>query len=95
MLGGKMTRDELIKKIASDAEISQKAAALALASVLDGVTTALADGGKVSFVGFGSFSVAHRKARKGINPQTGESLDIPARNVPVFRAGKKLKDAVK
>ncbi|MCB5234057.1 MAG: HU family DNA-binding protein [Candidatus Cloacimonetes bacterium] len=90
-----MSRDELIKKIASDAEISQKAAALALASVLDGITTTLARGGKVSFVGFGSFSVARREARKGINPQTGKSLNIPARNVPVFKAGKKLKDAVK
>ena len=90
-----MSRDELVKNIASDAGISQKVAGLALASVLEGVTMTLAEGGKVSLVGFGSFSVAHRAARKGINPKTKAPLKIPARNVPVFKAGKKLKDAVK
>ncbi|MDI3504636.1 MAG: DNA-binding protein HU-beta [Candidatus Cloacimonadota bacterium] len=94
-IGGKMSRDELVKKIASDAGISQKVAGLALASVLEGITMTLKKGGKVSLVGFGSFSVAHRKARKGINPKTKAPLKIPARNVPVFKAGKNLKDAVK
>lgn len=90
-----MSRDELIKKIAGDAGISQKTAGLALAAVLDGITQALKTGDKVSLVGFGSFSVAQRKARKGINPKTGESIKIKARKVPVFKAGKKLKEAVK
>jgi DNA-binding protein HU-beta len=93
--GGKMSRDELVKKIASDTGITQKAAGLALAAVLEGITMTLKKGGKVSLVGFGSFSVAHRKARKGINPKTKAPLKIPARKVPVFKAGKKLKDAVK
>ena len=90
-----MSRDELVKKIASDAGVSQKVAGLALASVLEGITMTLAKGGKVSLVGFGSFSVAHRAARKGINPKTKAPLKIPARDVPVFKAGKKLEDAVK
>ncbi len=90
-----MSRDELVKKIASDAGISQKVAGLALVAVLDGITQTLKKGGKVSLVGFGSFSVAQRKARKGINPKTKAPLKIPARKVPVFKAGKKLKDAVK
>lgn len=90
-----MSRDELIKKIASKAGVSQKVAGLALAAFLEGVTEALKKKDKVSLVGFGSFSVAHRKARKGINPKTKAALKIPARNVPVFKAGKKLKEAVK
>jgi DNA-binding protein HU-beta len=93
--GGKMSRDELVKKIASDTGITQKAAGLALAAVLEGITMTLKKGGKVSLVGFGSFSVAHRKKRNGINPKTKAPLKIPARKVPVFKAGKKLKDAVK
>lgn len=90
-----MTRDELVKKIASDAGISQKAAGLALAAVIDGVTETLQNGGKLALVGFGTFSVVERGARKGINPKTGEKIDIAARKAPVFKAGKKLKDAVK
>ena len=90
-----MSRDELIKKVAADAGISQKTAGLALAAVLDGITSALKKGDRVSLVGFGSFSVAQRKARNGINPKTGKALKIPARKVPVFKAGKKLKEAVK
>jgi DNA-binding protein HU-beta len=92
--GGKMSRDDLIKKIAGDAGISQKVAGLALAAVLEGITLALKKGDRVSLVGFGSFSVAHRKARNGINPKPA-SLKIPARKVPIFKAGKKLKEAVK
>lgn len=90
-----MSRDELIKHIATAAEISQKKAGEALAAFIDGVTGALKKGDKVSLVGFGSFSVAQRKARNGINPKTKKALKIPARKVPVFKAGKKLKDAVK
>jgi DNA-binding protein HU-beta len=90
-----MSRDDLIKKMATAAEISQKKAGEALAAFLEGVTMALKKGDRVSLVGFGSFSVAHRKARNGINPKTRKALKIPARKVPVFKAGKKLKDAVK
>ncbi len=90
-----MSRDELIKKIAGAAGVSQKVAGIALGAVLEGITDALKKGDKVTLVGFGSFGVAARKARKGINPKTKEPLKIPARKVPVFKAGKKLKDAVK
>ncbi len=90
-----MSRDDLIKRIAGAVGISQKNAAVALTTVLDGITEALKKGGKVSLIGFGSFGVAQRKARKGINPKTKQPLQIKARKVPVFKAGKKLKEAVK
>jgi DNA-binding protein HU-beta len=92
-----MSREDLIKKIAADAGVSQKTAGLALTAVLEGIVGALAedDDAKVSLVGFGSFSVAVRAARKGINPKTKEVIEIPARKVPVFKAGKVMKDAVK
>ncbi|MBP7206022.1 MAG: HU family DNA-binding protein [Candidatus Cloacimonetes bacterium] len=90
-----MSRDDLIKKIAGTAGISQKTAGVALNAMLEGVTQSLKKEEKVSLVGFGSFSVAHRKARNGINPKTGKALKIAARKVPVFKAGKKLKEAVK
>ncbi|MCB5247176.1 MAG: HU family DNA-binding protein [Candidatus Cloacimonetes bacterium] len=90
-----MSRDDLIKKIAGTAGISQKTAGVALNAMLEGVTQSLKKDEKVSLVGFGSFNVAHRKARNGINPKTGKPLKISARKVPVFKAGKKLKEAVK
>jgi DNA-binding protein HU-beta len=90
-----MSRDDLIKKIAGTAGISQKVAGIALNAMLEGITQSLKKEEKVSLVGFGSFSVAHRKARNGINPKTRKALKIPARKVPVFKAGKKLKEAVK
>jgi DNA-binding protein HU-beta len=90
-----MTRDELITKIAQDADVSKKQAAEIVNAFLDNIQKALAEGKKVSFVGFGSFEVKQRNERKGINPQNKKEITIPARKVPVFKAGKKLKDAVK
>ncbi len=90
-----MNRQELIEKIAKDAEISKKQAGKALAAFINGVTLALEKGEKVSLVGFGTFKVTERAARKGINPQTKETINIPASKVPTFKAGKKLKEAVK
>ena len=90
-----MSREDLIAKIAKDADITKKKAGLALTAVIDGVTEALQKGDKVSLVGFGTFDVVKRAKRKGINPQTKKAITIPARKVPVFRAGKKLKEAVK
>jgi DNA-binding protein HU-beta len=90
-----MKRDELLAKIAADAGITKKAAGEALNSFMEGIMKSLAKGDKVSFVGFGTFDVSKRKARNGINPQTRKKIKIPARKVPVFRAGKKLKDIVK
>ncbi len=90
-----MTKAELVGKMAKDAGISKLAASAALNSFMDNVTKALKKkDGKVTLVGFGTFSKVRRKARKGRNPQTGEPIKIKATNVVKFKAGKKLKDAV-
>jgi len=90
-----MTKAELIDAVASGADISKAAAAKAVDTLTDSITTALKKGKKVALVGFGTFSVSKRKARKGRNPQTGADIKIPARKVPKFSAGKALKSAVK
>jgi len=90
-----MNRQDLIAKIAMDAGITKKQSGIALKAFIEGVTESLGNDEKVSLVGFGTFKVNFRKARKGINPQTKEKIDIPERNVPVFKAGKKLREAVK
>lgn len=90
-----MTKAELIDQAAKDAKVSKVAAGAALNSFINSVTTALKKkDGKVTLVGFGTFSKARRKARKGRNPQTGAPIKIKARNVVKFRPGKKLKEAV-
>jgi len=89
-----MTKEELVAKAAQDADVSKSQAAKVLNSTLEGIEGALAKGDKVSLVGFGTFSVQKRAARTGRNPATGESIQIPAANVPKFKPGKKLKDSV-
>jgi DNA-binding protein HU-beta len=90
-----MTKAELVEKMAKDAGITKTAAGQALASFTEGVTKALKKkDGKVTLVGFGTFSKVRRKARKGRNPQTGDTIKIKARNAVKFKAGKALKDAV-
>ena len=90
-----MTKAELIESIAEDAGISKVAAAASLDSFMANVTKALKKKeGKVTLVGFGTFSKIRRKARKGRNPQTGEEIKIKACNVVKFKPGKKLRDAV-
>jgi DNA-binding protein HU-beta len=90
-----MTKAELIDKMAADAGISKVAAAAALDSFMDGVVKTLKKkDGKLTLVGFGTFSKGRRKARKGRNPQTGAPIKIKASTVVKFKAGKKLKDAV-
>ena len=90
-----MTKAELVEKMAKDAKISKAAALAALNSFTANVTKALKKkDGKVTLVGFGTFSKVRRKARKGRNPQTGEPIKIKASNVVKFKAGKKLKDAI-
>lgn len=89
-----MTKEELVAKAAQDADIPKVKAQKALESILDSITGALAKGDKVSLVGFGTFSVSQRAAREGRNPANGKPIKIPAANVPKFKAGKKLKDAV-
>ena len=90
-----MTKAELIDQAAKDAKVSKVAAGAALNSFIDSVTKALKKkDGKVTLVGFGTFSKTRRKARKGRNPQTGAPIKIKARNVVKFRPGKKLKESV-
>ena len=90
-----MTKAELIDKVAKDAGISKVAAAAALQSFMDNVTRALRKPeGKVTLVGFGTFTKSRRKARKGRNPQTGAPIKIKAATVVRFKAGKALKESV-
>jgi DNA-binding protein HU-beta len=90
-----MTKEELIDKIAKDAKVTKAQAHKAVNAFFDGVTSSLKRGRKVSFVGFGTFSVSKRKARTGRNPQTGAPIHIAAAKVPKFKPGKQLKDAVR
>ncbi|HME46183.1 MAG TPA: HU family DNA-binding protein [Syntrophorhabdales bacterium] len=90
-----MTKAELIEKMAKDAKVTKAAADKAINSFVDGVKKALKKGESVTLIGFGTFSVAQRKARKGRNPQTGKEIKIAARKAPKFKAGKALKTAVK
>ena len=90
-----MTKADIIEKMAKDAGISKVAANTALNSFADSVAKALKKkDGKITLVGFGTFSKSRRKARKGRNPQTGEAIKIKASNTVKFKAGKKLKNAV-
>ena len=89
-----MNKSELIDAIASGADVSKASAGRALDSAIGAITGALESGDSVSLVGFGTFSVKHRAARAGRNPQTGAEIQIAAANVPSFKAGKALKDAV-
>ena len=88
-----MTKQDLVNEVA-EVGITKKQASDAVNAVFDTIKDALAKGEKVSLVGFGSFSVKKRKAREGRNPRTGKPLKIAAKTVPVFKAGKALKDAV-
>ncbi len=90
-----MTKEELIEKVATGAKLSKADAARALDAAINAVKGALKKGQKVTLVGFGTFSVAKRKARQGRNPRTGETITIKAAKVPKFSAGKDLKSAVK
>ena len=89
-----MNKATLIAKIAEKSELNKKQAEAALTALTDTIVEALKEGEKVQLVGFGSFEVKKRAARIGRNPKTKESIEIPASVVPVFKAGKALKDAV-
>ncbi len=90
-----MTKADLIAAMAIKADISKVAAGKALDAFISSVSSTLCNGGKVTLVGFGTFSVSCRAARKGRNPQTGATIDIPATKVPKFKAGAELKSACK
>ncbi len=89
-----MNKTDLIKSIATKAELSNKAAGAALEAFISSVTDALKTGDKVSLLGFGTFEVRTRPARTGKNPRTGEAVEVAEKKVPAFKAGKALKDAV-
>ena len=89
-----MNKTELIKKVAADCELTQKDAAAAVDSVLTSIVNSLAAREPVTLIGFGTFTCTHRNARTGRNPATGKTIEIPASNTPVFKAGKAFKDKV-
>ena len=89
-----MNKPELVAAVAQKAEISKKDAEKAVNAVTAAITDAMCSGDKVQLVGFGTFEVRTRDARKGKNPRTGEVINIAASKVPAFKAGKALKDVV-
>ena len=89
-----MNKNDLMSQVADDSGLSKADATKAVDAVLDNIAGSLSNGGEVRLVGFGTFSVTHRKATTGRNPRTGEAIQIKASNQPKFKAGKALKDAV-
>lgn len=89
-----MNREELISAISESANVSKKDAAAALSALIETVTETVAKGDKVSLPGFGSFEARKRAARTGRNPLTGATLQIAAKTIPAFKAGKTFKDVV-
>jgi DNA-binding protein HU-beta len=92
--GGNMNKNELVSAVAEKAGLTKADAASAVDAVFETVQGELKAGGDIRLAGFGSFTVSRREASKGRNPSTGAEVDIPARNVPKFSAGKGLKEAV-
>ena len=93
--GDTMTKADLAQKISSVLGTSKADGERAINTVIDEITRALKSGQDVALTGFGTFTVSNRKARQGINPQTGAKIQIPAMKVPKFKAGKGLKEAVR
>ncbi len=89
-----MSRQDLVDIIATKTGLTKADATRALDAALEGITEGLKKEGKVTFVGFGTFSAKKRPARSGINPLTKETISIPAKTVASFKAGSKLKDAL-
>lgn len=89
-----MTKADLVEEVAKSAELSKKEAEKIVNTVLESVTQALHDGDKIELRGFGSFRLRERKARIGRNPKTGETVHVPPKKVPYFKAGKELKELI-
>ena len=89
-----MNKNDLVASVADDSGLSKADAAKAVDSVFDTISKALSGGSDIRLVGFGTFSVAQRRASEGRNPRTGEKIQIPASKQPKFKAGKALKEAV-
>jgi len=90
-----MTKNEFVDRVSERSGLGKGEAAKAVDAVLESIQEVLSRGGDISFTGFGKFSVADRSARQGVNPQTGEKIQIAASRVPRFSAGSSLKSAVK
>lgn len=90
-----MNKTELVKAVATQAELTQKDAAKVVDALFNTISNTLAQEEKIQLIGFGTFEVRERSARKGRNPQTGEEIEIAASKVPAFKPGKELKEAVK
>jgi DNA-binding protein HU-beta len=90
-----VTKQEFVDKIADKSQLNKRDAAKAVDAFLDTITESLRGGGEVAFTGFGKFSTSNRAARQGVNPRTGERVQIAASRVPKFSAGSQLKAAVK
>ncbi|MBA7564781.1 DNA-binding protein HU [subsurface metagenome] len=90
-----MNKAELIEQVASQTGLTKRTSGKAVDAVVSAISDCLTRGEKVTLVGFGTFRVRSRKARRGVNPQTRESIQIPARKVPKFTAGKALREKVR
>jgi DNA-binding protein HU-beta len=90
-----LTKQEFVDQLASKADLSRRDAEKAVNAMLDVITDTLRSGGDINFTGFGKFSTSNRAARQGVNPRTGERVQIAASTVPKFSAGSALKSAVK
>jgi len=90
-----VTKQEFVDRVAAQSGLSKSDAGKAVDAVLSSITDELRRGGQVNFTGFGKFSAQRRAARMGVNPRTGEKVQIPAATVPKFSAGSSLKTAVK
>ena len=89
-----MNKAELIRSVAGKANLSRSDARAAVEAMVSTIRAAMKNGGKVSLVGFGTFSAPVRPARPGRNPKTGEAIQIPARKVPKFTPGRSLRDSI-
>ena len=90
-----MNKAELVEEVANQTGLTRKTSREAVNAIISAITDSLGREEKVTLVGFGTFQVMERKAKEGRNPRTGEKLEIPAKKVPKFRAGKALKEAVR
>jgi len=90
-----MNKAELIEQVASETGLTKRTSGKAVDAVVSAIRDCLTRGEKVTLVGFGTFRVRSRKARRGVNPQTGGTIQIPAKKVPKFTAGKALREKVR
>ncbi len=94
MAADSVSKKDLVSAVAKKANLSQAQTASVVDALLDEVAAAMKAGKKVRLIGFGTFEVRKRAARRGVNPQTGKAMNIPASSSPAFKPGKELKDAV-